>query len=61
MTGDQYPIPRPDDDPRLTFGLVYEVGKVLAAHGYPPIETGADHVQLQQALFGFIYASEATA
>lgn len=51
-----YPLPRPADDARFTFGLIYEVGKLLAEHGYPPIADGADHVRLQQALFGFIYA-----
>jgi hypothetical protein len=53
-----YPLPQPADDPRFTFGLIYDVGKVLAAHGYPPVSSGGDHVRLQQALFGFIYAAE---
>lgn len=52
-----YPLPRPDDDPRFTVGLALDVGKVLAAAGYPPISTGTDYVRLQQALFGFIYES----
>ena len=52
-----YPLPRPEsgDDPRFTLGLAYDVGKVLAAHGYPPITTGTDHVRLSQALFTMIY------
>lgn len=50
-----YPLPRPDNDPRFTFGFIRDVAKVLAEHDYPPIVDGADHVELQQALFGFIY------
>jgi hypothetical protein len=52
-----YPLPRPDDDSRFTFGLVLDVADVLTAHGYPPLSGGGDdHVQLQQALFRFLYA-----
>lgn len=56
-----YPLPRPADDrdPRFTFGLIRDVAKVLAEHGYPPVDNGIDHVWLQQALFGFIYAPAA--
>jgi hypothetical protein len=50
-----YPLPRTDDDRRFTFGLVYDVAKVLAEHGYPAVSSGGDFVRLQQALFGFIY------
>ncbi|MEV0453828.1 hypothetical protein [Catellatospora methionotrophica] len=57
-----YPLPRPErgDDPRFTLGLAYDVGKVLSAHGYPPIATGADHVRLSQALFTMIYQEKET-
>lgn len=51
----KYPLPRPENDPRFTFGLVRDVAQVLASHGYPPVESSADHVRLQQALFGFLY------
>lgn len=51
-----YPLPRPDDDPRFTLGLAVAVAGVLAEHGYPPITSGRDYVELQQALFGFLYA-----
>ncbi|MET0522643.1 MAG: hypothetical protein ABW156_11845 [Jiangellaceae bacterium] len=51
----KYPLPRPEDDSRFTFGLIRDVAKVLAEHGYPPVDSGDDHVRLQQALFGFIY------
>ena len=55
MTEPQYPLPRPDNDPRFTFGFIRDVAKVLDEHGYPPVIDGADHVRLQQALFGFLY------
>src|SRR6185312_10919361 len=59
MSERTYPIPRPvGDDPRFTFGLTYEVAKVLEAAGFPAIR-GGDHVELSQALFRFIYAREA--
>jgi hypothetical protein len=56
-----YPLPRPEsgDDPRFSFGLMYDVGKVLEAHGFPPVRNGSDHVDLMTALFGFVFASEA--
>lgn len=50
-----YPMPAPADDARFTVGLTIDVGKVLAAHGYPPIRSGADYVRLQSALFDFLY------
>jgi hypothetical protein len=55
VTGHAYPLPRPADDPKFTFGLIRDVGKVLAEHGYPPVGSGVDHVRLQQTLFGFLY------
>ncbi|MDK1477051.1 hypothetical protein QNO07_27270 [Streptomyces sp. 549] len=52
-----YPIrPLPDDDRRFTFGLRLDVAEVLEAHGYPPLVTGIDHVDLQQSLFRFLYS-----
>jgi hypothetical protein len=50
-----YPLPAPADDPRFTFGLILDVGAVLADHGYPPLRAGADLVRFQQALFTTIY------
>jgi hypothetical protein len=52
-----YPLPAVDDDPpRFTVGLVLDVARVLAEHGYPPVAAaGADLVELQQALFRFLY------
>lgn len=52
-----YPIrPRPADDPRFSFGLAFDVARVLSDHGYPRLG-GRDFVELQQALFGFLYGS----
>ena len=50
-----YPMPAPEDDPRFTIGLVLDVAKVLEQHGYPPVRAGLDIVDLQQALFRFLY------
>jgi hypothetical protein len=53
-TAYNYPLPRDDQDKRLTFGLVLDVAEVLSRHGYPDV-TGMDHVDLQSALFRFLY------
>lgn len=50
-----YPMPAPTDDPRFSFGLTLEVARVLEKHGYPEVD-GLDIVELQQALFRFLYA-----
>lgn len=51
-----YPIsPRPVEDPRFTLGLALDVAKVLHEHGYPKVIAGRDFLELQQALFGFLY------
>jgi len=55
MTDRFYPMPAPDDDPRFSFGLLYDAAKMLEAHGYP-MPTGDDLVELQLALFRFLYA-----
>ncbi|MEV8510822.1 hypothetical protein [Dactylosporangium sp. NPDC051484] len=52
-----------DGDPRFTFGLVLDVAKVLAAHGYPDLSNpavarGGDLVDLQLALYRFIYGDK---
>lgn len=52
----QYPIrPLLDDDGRFTIGLAVDVAKVLQEHGYPQIVGGRDFLELQQALFRFLY------
>jgi hypothetical protein len=58
--GPVYPMPAPADDARFTVGLTLNVGKVLAKHGFPPIESAADYVRLQQALFEFLYTLPST-
>jgi hypothetical protein len=56
MSERAYPIrPAPDDDPRFTTGLLHDVRNVLAAHGYPPITSGPDLVELNLALYRFLY------
>jgi len=52
----RFPIrPKPADDARFTLGLALDVAKVLEEHGYLEITSGRDFVDLQQALFGFLY------
>lgn len=55
-----YPLPRPPegDDHRFTFGLMLDVGDVLAKHGYPKV-AGRDAVALMRRLFDFIYEEPA--
>ena len=54
-----YPIqPRPENDPRFTIGLLHDLIEVLKRHGYGPLE-GHDAVNLQQAMFGFLYGTAA--
>ena len=52
-----YPMPRPEDDVRFTYGLLSDVANVLVRHGYERPEAGGDLVALQLSLFGFLYAS----
>lgn len=63
--GQLYPLPRPEDDVdglsgtdrRFNAGLIIDVGRVLAEHGFPAITSGTDNVRLSQALFVFIYGT----
>lgn len=51
-----FPIrPEPDDDARFDISLMSDVRDVLIEHGYPSEWTGFDFVELQQALYRFIY------
>ncbi|MCZ4117798.1 hypothetical protein [Streptomyces sp. H39-S7] len=50
-----YPLVPDDDDPRFTAGLLLDVVKVLEAHGYPPVTTGPDLIDLHVGLFRFLY------
>jgi hypothetical protein len=54
-----YPMPAPDDDPRLTYGLLADTVRVLQRHGYPTPTSGGDLTALQSALFGFLYDQHA--
>ena len=49
-----YPLTGPEEDPRFTLGLTIEVADVLVVHGYPRPD-GTDWIDLQQALFRFLY------
>lgn len=55
MSDRNYPLPRTDEDPRFSYGLLHDVAQVLERHGFPRVSGGGDWVELQQALFGFIY------
>lgn len=48
----------PADDPRFTLGLTLDVARVLTQHGYPEIKDGPAFLDLQQALFRFLYREE---
>lgn len=51
-----FPLPRTEDDPRFTIGLLSDVNQALVIWGYPKL-TARDLVQLQLAFFGFLYES----
>ncbi|MEX5708144.1 hypothetical protein AB1484_07465 [Parafrankia sp. FMc6] len=51
-----YPLDPPADDPRFTLGLTFDVARLLEQAGYPPITSGADLLELQMALFRYLYA-----
>ncbi len=62
MSEHLYPVEPADSggsDGRFTFGLVCDVGEVLARHGFPSIDDSPrDHVELQLALYRFIYVGD---
>lgn len=61
MTARVYPMLLPSfDDPRFSHGLIIDVATVLEAAGYPAVR-GVDFVDLQGALFGFLYSDETPA
>lgn len=56
MNDRDYPItPTPEDDPRFTAGLLHDVCDLLERHGYPRPAKAADLVDLQQALYRYLY------
>jgi hypothetical protein len=55
-----YPLPTPaGDDPRFTYGLLFDVAKVLQRNGFPQ-PAGADWAHLMTALGRFLYQSKET-
>lgn len=53
------PLGADGNDHRFTFGFVHDVGKVFEEHGYPSIgQRWGDHLELQQALYRFIYLGD---
>lgn len=50
-----YPIPRPDRDPRFTWGLTDEIRDLLIRHGYPEAFSGLDLAELNLAVSTFLY------
>jgi hypothetical protein len=53
----KYPI-RPEDGQAktlFTIGLTIDVARVLKAHGFPEVTDGPDFVDLEQALFRFVF------
>lgn len=57
MSARNYPLPRPENDPRFNIGLHLEVARVLTEYGFPK-PSGVDLVELGQSLFRFLYADE---
>ncbi|MFE7113963.1 hypothetical protein ACFU99_00850 [Streptomyces sp. NPDC057654] len=54
-----YPVtPDGDDDARFTMCLVFDVARLLETNGYPEFANGLDFVDLQQALYRFLYVAE---
>jgi len=52
--------PLPENDPRFTIELAIDTAAVLEKHGFPKIEAGGDWLDLQQALFSFLYGERVT-
>jgi len=52
-----YPLAGTSSDGRFSFGLTYDIAKVIEAAGYPPVR-GADIIELQQALYRFLYTED---
>ncbi len=51
-----YPVrPLPENDDRFTRGVALDVAEVLVRHGYPPVTAGRDFLELQRALYRFLY------
>ncbi|MGW2404391.1 hypothetical protein ACWCXK_07675 [Streptomyces sp. NPDC001739] len=53
-----YPLSQAGPDERFSECLVKSVGRVLAGHGYPPVDNVWDWADLEIALAGFLYHHE---
>ena len=55
-----YPLPAPTgDDPRFTYGLLFDIAEVLQRNGFPQ-PAGTDWAHLMTALGRFLYQSKET-
>lgn len=55
-----YPVEASEANQRLfTFGVLHDVATVLTVAGFPPVTNGRDLVELQLALFRFLYGPPA--
>jgi hypothetical protein len=55
-----YPLHTPSsDDPRFTYGLLFDIAEVLQGNGFPE-PAGTDWAHLMTALGRFLYQSKET-
>jgi hypothetical protein len=55
-----YPLPTPaDGDPRLTYGLLFDIAEVLQRNGFPQ-PAGTDWADLIATLGRFLYQNKET-
>jgi hypothetical protein len=54
-----YPRPAPADDPRFTYGLLFDIAEVLQRNGFPQ-PTGTDWANLTTALGSILYQPKET-
>jgi hypothetical protein len=55
-----YPLPTPaGDDPRFTYGLIFDIAEVLQRNGFPQ-PAGTDWAHLMTALGRFLYQPKET-
>lgn len=54
-----YPLPRPHDDPRFSYGLLFDIADALQRNGFPR-PAGTDWADLMVALARFLYQQKET-
>jgi len=55
-----YPLPAlADDDPRFTYGLLFDIAQVLQRNGFPQ-PAGTDWADLMTAMGRFLYQPQET-